>query len=436
MHFLNSNHNYIKKILFFLVCIFPLSIVLRSAAINLNLIFISIIFIIIAINKKDNQIFKNFFIKFIFIFFSFILFNSFLNFYSIEIIIKSLGNFRYILLTCAVYFTLSNISKKYYFIFVRLNFILIILISLDIIFQYIFNQNIIGFLPGMCAKNYENCTRFSGIFGSELIAGAFLTQIGMLIFFLLINENLDTKYGNKNMKSIYLIFLFFIILLTGERNALIVFLICLFFNYFFQRLILPFIILITIFTALLVLASQYSTSIKMRYINLFDGLSLKKELSIKKKIIETPWSFHYQAAYELFLDKPVFGHGLKSFRVKCKETKIDQKTVDERVKFRTFRACATHPHSYAMEFLSEHGIVGFMLYIFLLIIIFNELFKLRKYSLNKNVITAIGIGSLLLSVLFPLKPSGSFFTTFNASILFYILGFFIFYLSKAKLSAK
>ena len=436
MHFLNSNHNYIKKILFFLVCIFPLSIVLRSLAINLNLIFISIIFIIIAINNKDNPILKNFFVKFIFIFFSFILFNSFLNFYSIEIIIKSLGNFRYILLTCAVYFTLSNISKKYYSIFVKLNFILIILISLDIIFQYIFNQNIIGFFPGMCAKNYENCTRFSGIFGSELIAGAFLTQVGLLILFLLINENLDTKYGNKNIKSIYLIFLFFIILLTGERNALLIFLICLFFNYFFQRLILPFIILITIFTTLLVLASQYSTSIKTRYVNLFDGLSLKKELSIKKKIIDTPWSFHYQAAYELFLDKPVFGHGLKSFRVKCKETKIDKKTIDEWEKYRSFRACATHPHSYVMEFLSEHGIVGFMLYIFLLIIIFNELFKLRKYSLNKNVITAIGIGSLLLSVLFPLKPSGSFFTTFNASILFYILGFFIFYLDKVKLSAR
>ena len=89
-----------------------------------------------------------------------------------------------------------------------------------------------------------------------------------------------------------------------------------------------------------------------------------------------------------------------------------------------------------MEFLSEHGIVGFILYIFLLIIILNELFKLKKYSLNKSVLTAIGIGSLLLSVLFPLKPSGSFFTTFNASILFYTLGFFIFYLNKAKISVK
>lgn len=436
MHFLNFNHNYIKKILFFLVCMFPLSIVLRNLAINLNLIFISIIFIIITINEKDNLILTNFFVKFIFVFFSFILFNSFLNFYSIEIIIKSLGNFRYILLTCAVYFILTNISKKNYSIFVRLNFILIILISLDIIFQYIFNQNIIGLYPGMCEKNYENCTRFSGIFGSELIAGAFLTQIGLLIFFLLINENLDTKYGNKNMKSIYLIFLFFIILLTGERNALLISLICLFFNYFFQRLILPFIIFITISITLLVLASQYSTSIKTRYINLFDGLSQKEELSFKKKIIDTPWSFHYQAAYELFLDKPVFGHGPKSFRVKCKETEIDKKTIEEREKYRNFRACATHPHSYAMEFLSEHGIVGFMLYIFLFIIIFNELIKLRKYSLNKNAITAIGIGSLLLSILFPLKPSGAFFTTFNASILFYILGFFIFYLDKAKISVK
>jgi hypothetical protein len=37
-----------------------------------------------------------------------------------------------------------------------------------------------------------------------------------------------------------------------------------------------------------------------------------------------------------------------------------------------------------------------------------------------------------LAIMFPLKPSGSFLTTFNASILFYIFGFFLYYTTKVK----
>jgi len=430
MSFLNLNNT--KKILHFLVLIFPLIIVLKSTAINIALIFISLISILLAVKRQD-FFFKDHFIKFIIIFLSFIFINSLFQFHNIETVIKSLGNFRYLFLTFAVFITLENITKKNYFLFIYLNLILIIFIGLDILYQYSFNKNIFGLMPGMCDSNLENCVRFSGVFGSELIAGGYLSQIGLLIF-LLIREN---KKFNENkfyqiITNTFILFLFLIILLTGERNALLIFLISIFLFCFLQKKIriVNFIISNVTFLIILLLISQNSQSIKARYINFLDTSSLKNGSGIIEKITNTPWSYHYQAGFELFLEKPLVGHGYKSFRFKCSETKIDKDTIANKEKHKNYRACSTHPHSYIIEFLSENGIVGFLFFIVFLFIICNKIIKSRNYF--KNDYLAIGIGSLIVAILFPLKPSGSFFSTFNASILFYLLGFFLYYTRELK----
>ena len=126
---------------------------------------------------------------FIIFFFFFIFINTILNFYNLENVIKSLGIYRYLFLSFAVFLTLENISKKHFSLFIYLNCILLILVGLDIFYQYNFNKNIFGFLPGMCESNFSNCIRFSGVFGSELIAGSYISQIGLLFFFLIKHEN-------------------------------------------------------------------------------------------------------------------------------------------------------------------------------------------------------------------------------------------------------
>ena len=430
MSFLNLNNT--KKILHFLVLIFPLIIVLKSAAINIALIFISLISILLAVKRQD-FFFKDHFIKFIIIFLSFIFINSLFQFHNIETVIKSLGNFRYLFLTFAVFITLENITKKNYFLFIYLNLILIILIGLDILYQYNFKENIFGSMPGMCDSNLENCVRFSGVFGSELIAGGYLSQIGLLIFFLISdNKKFNESKFYQIITRTFILFLFLIILLTGERNALLIFLICIFLFCFLQKKIriVNFLISNVAFLIILLLISQNSQSIKARYINFLDISSSKNGSGIIEKITNTPWSYHYQAGFELFLEKPLVGHGYKSFRLKCSKTKIDKDTVANKEKYKDYRACSSHPHSYIIEFLSENGIVGFLFFIVFLFIIFNKIIKSRKYF--KNDYLAIGIGSLIVAILFPFKPSGSFFSTFNASILFYLLGFFLYYTRELK----
>jgi len=116
----------------------------------------------------------------------------------------------------------------------------------------------------------------------------------------------------------------------------------------------------------------------------------------------------------------------------CDNTSIDKKTREQRDRYRDYRACSTHPHNYLLEFLSEHGVVGGIFFIGLIFTVFNSIYKKCKNNKDNDLIILIGIGSLILAIIFPFKPSGSFFSTFNASMLFYIFGFFLYYLKKVK----
>ena len=135
-------------------------------------------------------------------------------------------------------------------------------------------------------------SRFSGIFGPELIAGAYISQIGLLILFLIKDNNIfKEKTLNKIIQNTFILFLFLIILLTGERNALLIFLICIFLFFLFQKklkirniLIYNFIFLIILFVL-----SLNSYSIKTRYINFLDILNVEKKVNLVEKIKNNPW---------------------------------------------------------------------------------------------------------------------------------------------------
>ena len=49
-----------------------------------------------------------------------------------------------------------------------------------------------------------------------------------------------------------------------------------------------------------------------------------------------------------------------------------------------------------------------------------------------SAVINITLGSLILAIIFPFKPSGSFLSTYNASMLFYIIGFYSHYIKKIR----
>ena len=338
------------------------------------------------------------------------------------------------IISSSVFFILKKISDRQKKFYIYFNLIIISLIALDIFYQFIFYKDIFGFSPGMCSDILPiECVRFSGIFGDELIAGAYLSQIGFLILILFLNLEIKKNFFNFSIKVFLSLFLFIIILITGERAALLILILSLFFIFFFKRKIIIFIFIFVFLLIIIFLLGQKIESVNSRFIKLFDSWgSTSKNISITNKIIESPWSYHYQAAIEIFLDKPILGHGPKSFRIKCENTSIDKKTKEENIRYRGFRACSTHPHNFLLEFLSEYGIVGGIFFVGLIFFVFISVYKKCENNKNYNLLAIITIGSLILAIIFPLKPSGSFFSTFNASMLFYIFGFFLYYLKKIK----
>ena len=231
----NITNNFLNKVLLLLVFFFPLIILLRSSAINITTILVSIIMFFYFFKKKQVNIFKNNLLIYIIVFFSYIFVNSIIHFTSFDLLLKSLSNFRYLLLSMGVFLSLHIASENKKKFFIYFNIIIIFLVSIDILYQYFFYEDIFGFAPGMCTNVLIKCQRFSGVFGEELIAGSYLSQIGFLILMLFLNLELNKIYFSFFFKIILCIFLLTIIILTGERAALLIVTVSLFFISFFKK---------------------------------------------------------------------------------------------------------------------------------------------------------------------------------------------------------
>ena len=118
----------------------------------------------------------------------------------------------------------------------------------------------------------------------------------------------------------------------------------------------------------------------------------------------------YKTSIEMWKERPLFGFGLKSFRIKC--FGILDRTGDPN------RACANHSHNYYIELLAEAGIVGTSLMILFFIVLLKDSFNyLKKYYQQKNSGMNLLIPVIILFFLeiWPIKSTGSVFTTWGAT---------------------
>ena len=423
----NSINFYINNLLLFLIFCFPFFIILGSALINILVVIICVIVLLRYFNEIKFNFLEYKILIYLFFLFLYININEIFKSNNLDYFLKSLGYFRFLIFTIGIFIVLENVKKEQISFYINLNLILILLVGIDIFYQFYFNENIFGFLPGMCDSNLSNCQRFSGIFNQELIAGSFISQIGLLMIIL----RKEIKLNNNNFILLFFtLFIFNVILISGERNALLIFLLTIFFIFFFKKKIIIFILILTFLVGTIFVLGKKSDSINTRFLNIYNGIKIVSNPTLIDKIKENPWSYHYQAAIELFLNKPISGHGIKSFRVKCAETNIDKKIVNEKntERYKGYRACSSHPHNYLLEFLVEQGLIGGILYLGLIFIVFILIYK--KTKSQKKTFLCIAVGSLILAISFPLKPSGSFLSTYNSSVFFYILGFFMYSLKK------
>ena len=120
---------------------------------------------------------------------------------------------------------------------------------------------------------------------------------------------------------------------------------------------------------------------------------------------ETTYGQHYEVATKIFKEHPIFGVGIKNFRLESFNPKYQP---DD-----TWTGGSTHPHQIHYEFLSETGLFGYAC--FLIFLLGSLYLSIKSYLKNRNIYLLSGI-LFVFCTFIPLLPSGSFLTTFFSSI--------------------
>ena len=417
-----NKENYLSLLL----ALFPFSFIAGNMIININIILL--ISSAIVLFKKDVFKLKIFFLdKLIFAYFFIILITAVINdfyFFSERIswkgyfstMLKSVFFLKYLLLYVVIRFlTEKNIFQfKQFFI---LSTLAVLFVSLDIFFQFLSGEDIFGFT--------SQGRKFSGPFGDELIAGGFIQRFSLFAFFLVpifFNSHNLNKYNKYLIPFLFVIF-FSSLIFSGNRMPTLLFLFTIFLILVFQKntrkFLLPFLIIFSIIFSVLFKSNEL---IRTNFLSLYDQVSKSTKLTIEKDFFNKnspQYLKEFASFYHTWLMNKYIGGGIKNFRYYCHY----RPAIEKNAKF----ICNMHPHNYYLEILTETGIVGFII---ITLIFLNIIFIsfVKKYFLSSNLKKnniIIPFIFLFLAEIFPLKSTGSFFTTGNSTYIFLIIGILI-----------
>ena len=438
------------KILQILFYLFPITFIFGNLLTNIFILLISLLGIIF----YKSKIFQNNdkFITLLFILFFLLIFSSsYINHYILKEnpdVLKSIFYLRYfiflIVVRTVILYGHINLSK--FFIFILF---IVFFIAIDILIQFIFGKNIVGFEPIFLKAEF-----YTGFFKEELIAGGYIMMSSTLSFF-----SIPLLFKNQSKIILLIIFtcLAFIIFgslfLAGNRMPTVLFAIFLItaavlYKKKGKKLYIIFTTIISI--ALICLVALKFDPIKKRYISFQGGLpnpflifqEINKDYPELEKYKNTGVQFYaieeikkdypknlppeynilpfvtghrilFITSIDLFLEKPFIGRGIKSFRNYCEE-KIHLPN----------RVCESHPHNFFLDLLNDVGILGLLIILIPIVKLFYSNYS-EYLSQNKKQFSDWIYFTICLVIFihfFPIKSSGSFFSTYNSAFTFLILG--------------
>jgi len=403
-------------ILNFLISLIPISFIIGNLAINVLIVLI-IIFSFLFYRKKIFDFKHNFIDKLILIFFcySFLLaiYKYFIqNYYhDIYVLEKSIFYLRFYFFYISLRYLVIN-KKLKFDLFFYTSSVCVIFVSLDIIYQLIYGKDIFGF-----PNTYEKFRKISGPFKDELIAGGYLQRfsIFMIVPFL---------YFLKNFSKTFVILSFFLIftliciglILSGNRMPLVLFLFIMFFIGLSEKDFRKYTAyLLGCFIVLFSLIYNQNLVVKKNFNNFADRIYKFHNLISSEKLDRHKLPQHFaefESFYDTWLMNKFLGGGIKSFRINCPLRKNISK--DERV------MCSNHPHNYYLEVISELGVVGLVIFSFIVISVLKESYLKRYLKNDKKNINILPFIFLFIAEIFPIKSTGSFFTTSNSTYFFFI----------------
>ena len=394
------------KFICFLFSILPISLIVGSAVLNIIIILIDFYFIIEIFYKKQNKfLFNKIFFIFIFIW-SLLLLNSIFIASTFESLTRSFGFLRFILLIFAFKYYFEKKDDNFKKLIFGVWFLIFIIVTIDIYIEFFSGTNILGFkalYPG----------RIASFTGDELKIGNYYFG-----FILLTLSFIYFNYHKYNKYLFYIAALIFMLtsFIIGERsNFFKVFLIVTVFIFLVNKQ--NYLKKISIFILFSILSTSIifsNESFKSRFLDeIFVPL---KEKGISKFIENTKHGLHFEIAKNIFEENKIFGVGIKNFR-----------NVSKNIKYHSARTMeqgnTSHPHQIHFEFLSETGLVGYI--VFIIFFIYSIFYGLKIYFRNRENIFILSSSLFILATLLPILPSGSFFTSYSATIFWINYSFLI-----------
>ena len=302
-------------------------------------------------------------------------------------------------------------------------------VSFDIFYQLINGEDIFGF------KSTET-RKLAGPFDDEYIAGSFIQRFSIFSFFLI--PIFFRKFNQKHLRWITpLLFVIFFLGITfsGNRMPLILFLFSIVLIFLFQKNIRKyFTYFLILFPIIFLLIYNFNPQVKNNFNNLFTQVKEMKTIITSKKPSEETAHFLYikqfKSFYDTWLINKYVGGGIKNFRYFCHHIPDEKKQSNF--------TCNMHPHNYYLEILTESGIIGFIiiLSIFSIIIYLSLIKKYFMKSNLKNINIIIPFIFLFIVEIFPIKSTGSFFTTGNTTYLVFLIAVLIGFSRKEKIIEK
>lgn len=418
---LENNLVNISTILFYLI---PVALITGPFIPDLFLVIITINFLLIIFIKKNFSLIKNKYVYAFILIWLILTINSLFN-QNIVSIKSIFFYFRFLIFGIAVFFLISQ-KKTIFENLLKIFLLIFFILFIDSLYQFIFSKNLIGFV-------YENPNNFriTSFFGKDEVLGSYVSRFFPILIFLIINsKDRFIKTYKTYIIFFYIVITFLIVLLSGERTSIALFVLCILFLFsssFSLRKIILLPILISLFIGGNIV--YFNDTIKIRIVSSTLNQLGMHDGSERLILFSKTYEGHYNIALNMFKEKPLFGHGPKMFRFYCsKDENITKELLD-------VNACSTHPHNFYAQFLAETGLLGTSAILFIFIIIIRDYLKnmYHQIKFKKQFISdeALCLLSVFFITLFPLLPSGNFFNNWLSIIIYYPLGLLI-YLIKSK----
>ena len=173
------------------------------------------------------------------------------------------------------------------------------------------------------------------------------------------------------------------------------------------------------------------------HLEVFDSISEVSMKPVEKHITYIFYNNGEKKKYDLLryrLDIGAVGETYLEGLTNNKYRKVYFKKNDiiAQISYSRVDGCDTHPHNLIAQLMSELGAIGLIFFMTFYLYLLKELFYAYKLN-NKpySILYYLSIVSLLINF-FPFIPSGNFFNNWYSTLIYYPLGFFIYFNYKLK----